>query len=113
LGSDGAALPVALAEAPVADWRELELEEAAELDEGAEQQVAAGALDVVAALPCAEQQLGTTGLGAPTPAMSEPRPSFCSVGASSFPLESRPFADWNFSRAATMFESSFPFGSPS
>jgi hypothetical protein len=41
----------------------------------------------------AEQQPGTTGFGAPTPAMSEPRPSFCSVGASSFPLESRPFAD--------------------
>jgi len=41
----------------------------------------------------AEQQLGTTGFGAPTPAMSEPSPSFCRVGASSLPLESSPFAD--------------------
>jgi len=41
----------------------------------------------------AEQQLGTTGFGAPTPAMSEPSPSFCRVGASSFPLASSPFAD--------------------
>jgi len=40
-----------------------------------------------------EQQLGTTGFGADTPAMSEPSPSFCSVGASSFPLASIPLAD--------------------
>jgi len=45
----------------------------------------------------AEQQLGeVTGLGAETPAMPEPRPSFCSVGASSLPFASMPFADWNF-----------------
>lgn len=59
-----------------------------------------------------EQQPGTTGLGAETPAMSEPSPSFCSVGASSFPLASIPLADWNFSTAATVFESHLPFGSP-
>ena len=41
----------------------------------------------------AEQQPGTTGFGAPTPAMSEPSPSFCRVGASSFPFESSPLAD--------------------
>jgi len=41
-----------------------------------------------------EQQLGGgTGLGAETPAISEPRPSFCSVGASSLPFASIPFAD--------------------
>lgn len=60
----------------------------------------------------AEQQFGTTGLGAETPAMSEPSPSFCSVGASSFPVESRPLADWNFSVAAIVSESHLPFGSP-
>ena len=41
----------------------------------------------------AEQQPGTIGFGAPTPAMSEPSPSFCRVGASSFPFESSPLAD--------------------
>ena len=60
-----------------------------------------------------EQQFGAvTGLGAETPAISEPRPSFCSVGASSLPLESIPCADWNFSTAATVFASHLPFGSP-
>ncbi len=38
----------------------------------------------------AELPGGVTGFGAETPAISEPRPSFCSVGASSFPLESIP-----------------------
>jgi len=65
-----------------------------------------------AALEGAEQQFGTTGFGAETPAMSEPRPSFCSVGASSFPVESRPLADWNFSVAAIVSESHLPLGSP-
>jgi len=59
-----------------------------------------------------KQQPGTTGLGAETPAMSEPSPSFCSVGASSFPLASIPLADWNFCTAATVLESHLPFGSP-
>ena len=59
-----------------------------------------------------EQQLGTTVFGAATPAMSEPRPSFCNVGASSLPFASRSFADWNFSSAATVFASSLPLGSP-
>ena len=79
--------------------------------DGAEQQVAAGLPDK-GVLAGAEQQLGTTGLGAPTPAISEPRPSFWSVGASSFPVESRPFADWNFWIEATVPESSLPVGSP-
>lgn len=34
-----------------------------------------------------------TGLGASTPAVPEPRPSFCSVVASILPLELRPLAD--------------------
>jgi len=33
---------------------------------------------------------GRTGLGAETPAMAEPRPSFCRLNASIFPVESRP-----------------------
>ena len=57
-------------------------------------------------------EFGTTGFGADTPAMSEPRPSFCSVGASSLPVASIPFADWNFCTAATVFESHLPLGSP-
>lgn len=81
-----------------------------------EQHIGAGlsAGDVVGAGDDAgiEQQLGTTGLGAETPAMSEPSPSFCSVGASSLPLASIPLADWNFSTAVTVFESHLPFGSP-
>jgi len=34
-----------------------------------------------------------TGLGASTPAVLEPRPSFCKVVASILPLELRPLAD--------------------
>ena len=83
----------------------------------AEQQVvvglSAGGVVVAEDVGVIEQQFGTTGLGAETPAMSEPSPSFCSVGASSFPLASIPLADWNFSTAATVFESHLPFGSPS
>ncbi len=60
----------------------------------------------------AAQHFGTSGLGAETPAILEPRPSFCSVGASSLPVESRPWADWNFSVAAIVFESHLPEGSP-
>jgi hypothetical protein len=55
---------------------------------------------------------GVTGLGAETPAISEPRPSFCRLNASSLPFESRPFEDWNFCRAATVFESHLPVRSP-
>lgn len=55
---------------------------------------------------------GVIGFGAETPAMSEPRPSFCRVGASSFPFASMPFADWNFCTAVTVLESHLPFGSP-
>jgi hypothetical protein len=55
---------------------------------------------------------GAGGRGAETPAISEPRPSFWSVGASSLPLESMPWADWNFSTAATVVESHLPLGSP-
>jgi len=33
------------------------------------------------------------GFGAETPAMPDPRPSFCRLEASNFPLGSRPFAD--------------------
>lgn len=33
------------------------------------------------------------GFGAETPAIPDPSPSFCKLGASNFPLASRPFAD--------------------
>lgn len=36
---------------------------------------------------------GGKGFGAETPAISDPRPIFCKLGASSFPLGSRPLAD--------------------
>ena len=68
---------------------------------------AAGALDVGAGFAD-----GDLGFGAETPAMSEPSPSFCRVGASSLPFASMPFADWNFCTAATVFESHLPFGLP-
>jgi len=60
--------------------------------EVAAQQLIAGVAGAGAA-GLGEQQLGTTGFGAPTPAMSEPSPSFCRVEASSFPFASTPFAD--------------------
>src|SRR5690348_5339293 len=59
-----------------------------------------------AAPPC------TRGFGAETPATSEPRPKRCKLGASSFPVGSRLFADWNFCIAATVLPSHFPFGVP-
>ena len=36
---------------------------------------------------------GCTGLGAPTPAMLDPSPSFCKLRAFSFPEASRPLLD--------------------
>lgn len=56
--------------------------------------------------------LGATGLGASTPAVPEPRPSFCKLGASILPLLLRPLSDWNFCMAATVFESHLPLGLP-
>ena len=61
---------------------------------------------------CGTVPAGTGGRGAETPAMSEPSPSFCKLGASSFPVASIPFADWNFCRAETVLASHLPFGSP-
>jgi hypothetical protein len=69
--------------------------------------------DVVAAeLAAAAGVAGATGLGASTPAVPEPRPSFWRLGASSLPLELRPLSDWNFCMAATVFESHLPLGAP-
>jgi len=60
-----------------------------------------------------EQQLcGTIPFGEDTPAMSEPKPSFCSVSASSFPVVSNPFAAWNRCTASTVSGSIFPLDSP-
>ena len=79
--------------------------------------VAAGA-DVAGAVPLGEVEqhdfpcAGVGCFGAETPAMPDPRPSFCRLVASSLPVGSRPFADWNFCIAATVLESHFPFGSP-
>jgi len=55
---------------------------------------------------------GAGGRGAETPAMSEPSPSFCRLGASSLPVGSIPLADWNFWRAETVLASHLPVGSP-
>ncbi len=68
----------------------------------------AGLDDAVFAL---EPECGS-GLGASTPAVLEPRPSFCRLGASSLPLAFMPLSDWNFCRAATVFESHLPLGWP-
>jgi hypothetical protein len=65
------------------------------------------------AVDSSQQLAGTMGLGAETPAISEPRPSFCSVGASSLPVGSKLFSDWNFFTAATVFASHLPVGSAS
>ena len=50
-------------------------------------------------------------LGAETPAISEPRPSFCRLTALILPLASSPFSDWNFCMALTVFKSHLPLGS--
>ena len=71
--------------------------------------VAAGAADDV---PAAADLAGATGLGASTPAVPEPNPNFCRLGASSFPLELKPLSDWNFCIAPTVFESHLPLGLP-
>lgn len=56
--------------------------------------------------------LGAMGFGASTPAVPEPRPSFCRLGASSLPLLLRPLSDWNFCIAEMVFESHLPLGLP-
>lgn len=42
---------------------------------------------------CGTATDGNGGRGAETPAISEPSPSFCKLGASSLPVGSMPFAD--------------------
>ena len=42
---------------------------------------------------CGTVPAGAGGFGAETPAMSDPSPSFCKLGASSLPVASIPFAD--------------------
>jgi hypothetical protein len=77
--------------------------------------VAAGA-GVAGAVPFGEVEQhdfpGAGCFGAETPAMPDPRPSFCRLVASNLPLGSRPLADWNLCIAATVLASHFPFGSP-
>jgi hypothetical protein len=67
---------------------------------------------LVAELAVAPGLAGAKALGASTPAVPEPSPSFCRLGASIFPLELRPLSDWNFCMAATVFESHLPLGAP-
>ena len=74
--------------------------------------VAVGGDVVAAELAAAAGGAGVTGLGASTPAVPEPRPSFCRVEASILPLELRPLSDWNFCMAATVLESHLPLGAP-
>ena len=56
---------------------------------------------------------GGSGLGAETPAMLDPSPSFCRLSALILPFASSPLADWNFCIAETVFESHLPLGLPS
>lgn len=51
-------------------------------------------------------------MGGATPAVCEPRPSFCSVRASSFPDGFSPCVAWNFLMASTVDSSHLPFGVP-
>ena len=71
-------------------------------DEGEEAEATGPPLDEVEVCGTAEGALdegaafgepGTIGFGAETPAMSDPRPSLCKVGASSFPFASIPLED--------------------
>ena len=72
-------------------------------DEGFGAGVGGAGADVVGAVPFGEVEgeveqhdfpcAGAGVLGAETPAMPDPRPSFCRLVASNFPLGSRPFAD--------------------
>jgi hypothetical protein len=54
----------------------------------------------------------TGGIGAATPAVCEPRPSWFRVLASSLPLGFNPWASWYFFMAATVPSSHFPLGEP-
>ena len=57
--------------------------------------VLAGVTDeaVGADVPEGVAGLGVTGLGASTPAVPEPKPNFCRLGASILPLLLRPLSD--------------------
>src|SRR6516162_5500395 len=52
------------------------------------------------------------GVGAATPAVCEPSPSFCRDKASSFPVGFSPCAAWNLRIASAVPSSHFPFGAP-
>jgi len=52
------------------------------------------------------------GVGAATPAVCEPRPSFCKLSASSLPVGLSPCAAWNRRRAVAVSSSHLPLGMP-
>src|SRR5215468_4935733 len=52
------------------------------------------------------------GVGAATPAVCEPKPSFCKLSASSLPVGLSPCAAWNRRRAAAVSSSHLPLGMP-
>jgi hypothetical protein len=52
------------------------------------------------------------GVGAASPAVSDPRPNFCSVNASSLPVGVSPCALWNCFIASAVESSHFPVGVP-
>ncbi len=66
---------------------------------------------VCVVLAAAEEE-ATGGIGAATPAVCEPRPSFCKVTASSLPLGFNPCPAWNFLMASPVELSHFPLGVP-
>ena len=51
-------------------------------------------------------------LGAETPAVLEPRPSFWRLAALILPLGSMPLSDWNLVKAAMVLASHLPLGEP-
>lgn len=67
-------------------------------------------LDVGPAGTFADTEEFADGMGAATPEVDEPRPSFCNVLASSFPLGFNPLVSWNLFMASTVASSHLPLG---
>lgn len=105
-----APLPVLAAEAGVEGGAGADDAGVADAAAGAGVDLAAGV--GVAAAGAAAEGVVDTGLGAETPAVLEPRPSFWRLGALSLPLGSMPLSDWNFCMALMVLESHLPVGWP-
>ena len=80
--------------------------------EAAEAGGGAGAGDAAAGAGVADAGAEEAGLGAETPAVLEPRPSFWRLEALILPEASMPLAAWNFCMAAMVLASHLPVGWP-